>query len=481
MRGARRATRAPVAASVLVLVVLAVLAGAAAVPGDREAAAQTGPAPAQPNVVVVMTDDQDERSLEVMPALRDKLAQRGTRFTNFFATYPLCCPSRATFLTGQYAHNHGVDFERSISPAGFDEFDDRGTLPVSLRRAGYRTGYIGKYLNGYGSGEDATYIPPGWTEWQAAVRSSATQMYGYSLNENGEIRQFGSRRGDYQTDVYARKTEGFIRDSAAGSKPFFLTVAPGAPHVEDDRSADPNPRPAPRHEGSFSNRPLPRPESFDERDVSDKPSFVQAEPRLDAEAERRLTERYRARLGSLKAVDDLVARLMNTLHDTGELATTYVVFTSDNGYLLGEHRLTKKVKLYEESAGVPLVMRGPGVPAGEVRRQMTGNIDLAPTILEVTGAAPLRVMDGRSLIPFAQSGAFEADRDILLENGPSAAVRTPSYMYAEHTGGGTEQELYDMAEDPLQLESLHAQNLPVESDLEQRLRELEDCVGAECR
>jgi N-acetylglucosamine-6-sulfatase len=465
------------------LFVALALAGFAATPAALDAPAanaQTGEP--QPNVVVVMTDDQDRRSLSVMRAVRDKLTEQGTKFTSFFATFPLCCPSRATFLSGQYAHNHGVDFEREITPAGFSEFDDRGTLPVSLKRAGYRTGYIGKYLNGYGTG-DPLYIPPGWSHWQAAVKSSATQMYGYTLNENGELRQFGEQRRDYQTDVYARKAEGFIRDSAGRPSPFFLTVAPSAPHVEDDRNADPNPRPAPRHLGSFSDRPLPRPESFDEADVSDKPSFVQDAPRIDAEGEQRLTERYRARLGSLRAVDEMVARIVDTLRDTGELASTYVIFTSDNGYMLGEHRLTKKVWLYEESAGVPMILRGPGVPAGKVRTQVTGNIDLAPTILDVTGAERLREMDGRSIMAFAQSRRRGTGRDILLENGASAAVRTPTHMYAEHygTGAGTERELYDLAADPLQLESFHDQDPVLQSQLEARLRELENCQDEQCR
>jgi arylsulfatase A-like enzyme len=471
---ARRSRRALVAALAITTPVVASLSL-----GAVEAAAQDGTQ--RPNVVVVMTDDQDRRSLSVMPAVRDKLTDQGTKFTSFFSTYPLCCPSRATFLSGQYAHNHGVDFERPITPAGFSEFDDRRTLPVSLKRAEYRTGYIGKYLNGYGTG-DPLYIPPGWSEWQAAVRSSATQMYGYTLNENGDLRRFGDRRRDYQTDVYARKAEGFIRDSAGRASPFFLTVAPSAPHVEDDRNADPNPRPAPRHLGSFSDRPLPRPDSFNEPDVSDKPSFVRETPLLDAGAKRRLTERYRARLGSLRAVDEMVARIVDTLRDTGELASTYVIFTSDNGYMLGEHRLIKKVWLYEESAGVPMILRGPGVPVGRTRDQVTGNIDLAPTILDVTGAAPLRVMDGRSLIPFAESRSFEPDRDILLENGASAAVRTPEHMYAEHygTGAGTELELYDMVDDADQLRSFHGQDPVLQSTLETRLRTLEDCQGQGC-
>jgi arylsulfatase A-like enzyme len=308
------------------------------------------------------------------------------------------------------------------------------------------------------------------------------RMYGYTLNENGRARTYGSSPRDYQTDVLAEKADSFVNRAAQSAKPFFLLLATGAPHSESGREpGERNPRPAPRHSDSFRTASLPRPPSFNEDDVSDKPAFVRGEPKIEGQALRTLVGRYRGRLGSLLAVDDAVARLVSRLRRTGELANTVIVFTSDNGFLLGEHRLTAKTVLYEESAGVPLVMRGPGIPGGVRRTQLAANVDLAPTILDLANAQPRRVMDGRSLLPLARSPSVATDREILFENQRSTAIRTPRYMYAEHPAG--ESELYDLATDPFQLESRHDDPALASTRvvLEQRLHQLENCAGAACR
>jgi arylsulfatase A-like enzyme len=432
-----------------------------------------GDAAAARNVVVVMTDDQDARSLRVMQGVKRQLGGSGTTFENFFATFPVCCPSRATFLTGQYAHNHGV--RGNLPPAGgVQAFDDSRTLAVALRRAGYRTGYVGRYLNGY----DSRRVPPGWSDWHVGMGKSAFRMYDYTLNENGRLERYGSSPSDYQTDVYARKATRFVR---GGSRPFFLTFAPLAPHADPSRTRPPNPEPAPRHRGAFAGAALPRPPSFNELDVSDKPRFVRNKPLLSAGDQRRLKRQHQDRLASLLAVDDAVKRIVKTLRETGELRDTLILFTSDNGYMLGEHRLVAKGVLYEESVDVPLIMRGPGVPSGVRRSQIAGNIDLAPTIFDFTGVRPLDSVDGSSLLPLARDGSVAADRDILFENQNSAAVRTQRYMYAEHSGG--EAELYDLREDPFQLRSRHADPAlaSVRATLAQRLAQLRNCTGASCR
>jgi arylsulfatase A-like enzyme len=472
LMSARGRTRRWVQAVVLGCAVIALLVATARLGDGDEAAAQS----AQPNIVVVMTDDQDVRSVRVMDAVRSQLAGRGTTFVNSFASFPLCCPSRATFLTGQYAHNHGV--RDNVPPAGgYSAFADSGTLPVSLLAAGYRTALIGKYLNGY----DTTEVPPGWSQWQALIRST-NRMYGYTINENGRSQTYGTGPGDYQTDVLARKAAAFVGNAAAGAKPFFLVLSTGAPHHEGEvRAGVPNPRPAPRHSDRFATAPLPRPPSYNEVDLSDKPSFVRSQPLIFGEAREKLLARYRGRLGSLLAVDDAVERLLTRLREAGELTNTVVIFTSDNGFMLGEHRLTLKTKLYDESARVPLVMRGPGIPPNVRRTQIAANIDLAPTILELANAEPQRVMDGRSLLPLAQSASVATDREILLENQTSTAVRTPGYMYAEHPGG--EAELYDLGADPFQLESRHDDPALASTRelLQRRLHELADCAGETCR
>lgn len=429
-----------------------------------------------------MTDDQDRRSVKAMPVVTRELSGRGTTFRNFFASFPLCCPSRATFLTGQYAHNHGVT--SNIPPrGGYQSFrGERRTLPVALERAGYRTGYVGKYLNGYGDlGTNRHKVPPGWMRWHAPLGKTAHRMYNYELNENGEIRSYGKKPREYQTDVYVRKATRFIQQSSRRRKPFFLTLAPLAPHGEPFRDALPNPRPALRHRGRFAGRALPKPPSFNEADMSDKPRSVRFKARLGRRQTRALRQRHRDRLASLLAVDNAVAGLLRTLRRTGELSRTLIIFTSDNGYMLGEHRLIEKNKLYEESAGVPLIMRGPGVPSGVVRAQVTANVDLAPTILDVGGARPGRVLDGRSLMPLARDPSVAAQREILLENGSTTAIRTPRYMYAERPKG--ERELYDLRTDPFQLRSRHddPELAGVEASLASRLDELRDCSGSSCR
>lgn len=447
----------------------------------ERAQAQAAPSP---NVVVMMTDDQDVRSTAVMPKLERHLVRRGTTFRNFFATLPLCCPSRATFLTGQYAHNHGV----TQNSPGYHAFDDARTLPVSLRRAGYRTGYVGKYLNHYGGygKRHPDDIPPGWTDWRVAIE--AGHMFDYTLNENGRLRHYGDRARDYQTDVLARKATRFIGASSEGRKPFFLTMSTLAPHAEPQSRRAANPRPAPRHRGAFSGVRLPRPPSFNERDVSDKPAAIRSLPRVDREARRKLEAAHRSRLESLLAVDDAVGSIVEELRRRNELRNTLLVFTSDHGYLLGEHRLTAKSQLYEEAVQAPLIMRGPGIPAGKRRAQLAGNVDLAPTIIDVAGATPERVMDGRSLLPLARRRSAGAGRDLLLEmpRDDKRAVRSPRYMYTEHPDG--ERELYDMRVDPFQLESLHvggphetSRSAALERRLATRLRELEGCAGGACR
>lgn len=444
-----------------------------AVKGEDQAKAARGK---KPNVVVVMTDDQEAKSVRVMRTVKRRLAGKGVTFKNAFATFPTCCPSRATFLTGQYAHNHGVRGNRPPN-GGVDVFNDSRTLPIALRRAGYRTGYVGRYLNGY----DSRKVPPGWSDWRVPIGRKAFRMYRYKLNENGRIKRYGKKTDHYATDVYGGLAASFIRRSARGPKPFFLMLATVAPHSDVTRSNPPNPQPARRHQGRFKDRKLPRPPSFNEADVDDKPFFVRKRAPLDREAIRGLERRYQDRLETLLAVDDAVRRLIDQLRKSKELSNTLIIFTSDNGFMLGEHRLTAKGKLYEESASVPLIMRGPGVPDGVRRKQIVGNIDLAPTIFALTGAKPLRSVDGRSLLPLARKARKAKGRDLLFENQTSAAVRTPRYLFADHAG--SEAELYDLRKDPFELRSRHdaPQFASIRTRLEQRLDKLRDCAGASCR
>lgn len=469
--------------AVAALAVIAVAGCTSGTPAAPDAAQS------RPNILVVMTDDQDVASMAVMPTVRRLLAAEGTTFTRSYASFPLCCPSRATYLTGQYSHNHGV--RNNMPPAGgYTKLRERETVPVWLSRAGYATAHIGKYLNGYGR-RHPRHIPPGWGEWYGSVDPSSYRMWGYTLNENGALRTYGrpggSHPANYQTDVYAAKAADYIDRHAPDRRPFFLSVAPVAPHTELNVPKRPrDPRPAPRHAGTFAQAPLPRPPGFDERDLSDKPRYIRRLPRLSDERVERITRTYRSRLESLLAVDEAVGTLVNRLRAHGELDDTLIVFTSDNGWLQGEHRVPYgKIKPYEPAVRVPLILRGPGVPAGQRRHELVANVDLAPTLLDAANARAGIPLDGRSLLAPPPRG----QRALLLEIGPRFrgeyvtyhAVRTGRYKYIEYATG--ERELYDLRADPYELESRHDD--PRYADVRRRLAaelaELVDCQGTSCR
>ncbi|HEX9945471.1 MAG TPA: sulfatase [Thermoanaerobaculia bacterium] len=447
------------------------------------------PAPAaddRPNVLVIMTDDQTVEDMRVLPKTRTLLAERGTTFANSFVSYALCCPSRATFLTGQYPHNHGV-MANSGPNGGYHRLDSSDTLPVWLQRAGYYTAHVGKYLNGYGT--DSPAPPPGWSRWFGLMDPTTYKLYDYTVSDDGIPVTYGHGAGDYQTDVLAAEAERILRSRAGAGQPFFLSVAPMAPHLERISGGQVPPRPAPRYQGRFANEPLPAKPSFSEPDVRDKPVHVRRLPPLSSAKTARETAIHRARLASLLAVDDLVERLVNALADTGQLDSTVIVFTSDNGFLLGEHRiLDQKYHPYEESIRVPLILRGGGFPAGVTAAQLVSNVDLAPTIVALAGAAPGRVMDGRPLLPLALDPGLEKDRTLLIEGAgtgrdkpPFAAVRGSRWLYVEYATG--DRELYDLRTDPFELRSRHAApaQAAVRADLARRLVRLRACSGSSCR
>jgi N-acetylglucosamine-6-sulfatase len=464
----------------------ALLAGIAALAALNGAEGQAQSSPAlRPNVVMIMTDDQTLESMRVMPNVKTLLADQGVTFDNNFVSYSLCCPSRATYLTGQYAHNHGV-WGNAAPNGGYYKLDSTNTLPVWLNRAGYQTIHVGKYLNGYGT-RNAREVPPGWGLWYGSVDPTTYRYYNYTLNENGTTVNYGTGVANYQTDVYARKAVSLIAAQAADPRPFFLSVAFLAPHAggprdPDDPSGQGTPSPAPRHRNLFRTQPLPTPPSFNEADVSDKPAAIRNRALLTTARINKIRENYQQRLESLLAVDEAVAQIVNQLAAIGKLDQTYIIFTSDNGFMHGEHRVPQgKIVLYEPSIRVPLIIRGPNLPAGVHRSQFVENIDLAPTIVDATDAQPGRVMDGKSLIPFAKDPLLHSGRDLLLETPTYAAIRTPNWLYAEHVTG--EKEFYNLARDRDELNSL--QNdvglTAMRTNLAARLARLRGCSGATCR
>lgn len=489
----------------------------------------------RPNVVFIRTDDQDLASMRetrpsgelVMKSVDQLLVQRGTSFSNSFVSCSLCCPSRATFLTGQYAHNHGV--VQNVWPeGGYYKLDHSNTLPIWLQQAGYFTGHVGKYLNDYGQkGRKAadianatsalnaptgttTAVPPGWSQWFTSFWTSYDDYY---VNDNGRIVHFGNDPKDYYTDVMVDNAVDFILHAPA-TAPWFLVVDFIAPHDGSDwpfdasdppKSGEPlvrdeggYPRPAPRHDGLLDQHARTLPPSFNEPDVSDKPWKIRNHaPLLSAEQIAEIDRRYRKRLESLLAVDEGVARICKALDESGRAQETYVFFTSDNGYMQGEHRLTDvKLHPYEESIRVPLIVRGPGVPAGVVVDKLVVNVDCTPTIVEIAQAKAGIEPEGRSLLPLIARPDSEWRTDLLLECPifHFRGVRTETYAYVEYDynedGVVDDVELYNLKRDefhptpdPFELENRAREKCyaSLMATLSARLAKLKNGSGAACR
>jgi N-acetylglucosamine-6-sulfatase len=509
MRRTRTFRRLPVAALALSAVAAAAVVGASA-GGAEPAAAQSG---AKPNIILVVTDDQrlDEFDKRVMPATTRLIAGKGTTFSNTIVPTPTCCPSRATMLTGQYGHNNGV----LANAPGYRALEDPGnTLPVWLKEAGYQTAHLGKYLNGYtGAVATNTEVAPGWDRWYTML--TPRRYYGYNLAVNGGEQAYGREDADYLTRVLTRQTAHTIRRFAGNGAPFYIQLDQFAPHTESGRS--PGRRrcsggavPDPRDEKLFEQVEVPETPGFNEQDVTDKPSFVSGRDRLDSSGKKSAAKRIGCRLASLAAVDRSVKKIVQTLKTEDALENTVIIFVSDNGYFVGEHRIAvNKTLPYEEALRVPLAIRVPsGVIGGEQPAKVSklvSNIDLAPTILELAGGEPCngedcRVMDGRSMVELLRGngGGFASDRSLVLEYGRErdkaglpcayAGIRDPSRVYVEYTAIATgtgcvpieEGELYELATDPFQLNNLYLPNGgqgSVQAQLQGTLEELRDCSG----
>ncbi len=444
----------------------------------------------RPNVVVVMSDDQTTESMRVMPQINKRIGEQGETFKNFFVSFPLCCPSRATYLSGQYGHNTGV-LGNSPPEGGFANFNGNNDLPLWMQGDGYYTGHVGKYLNGYGGKTTRTLVPPGWSDWRANV-NPVQSVYDYDLNENGALVHYGTAPTDFKGDVITQKALAFIEAFAPSSKPFFLSVAYTAPHSggpDDDNDGgvpdtdcNNTAKPAPRHAHAFDSEPLPRPPSFNEADVSDKPAQIRNQAPLDAADITNITHRYRCRLASLLHIDEGVDSILDALKDAGELEDTLVIYTSDNGFFHGEHRIRNgKNKLYEEANRDPLLIRGPGIPEGKTVNDIVVNADLAPTILDAAGAKAGLPEDGRSLLTYADKPSAKRGRALLLEVGYGKGVRTARYAYIERDTG--EKELYDLDSDPYELQNRAGDPsyAAAQSALAADLAGLRTCAGQSCR
>ena len=466
------------------------LTGGLAADGARSTARAASPR--HPNIVVLETDDQTLAEMEVLPQVRHLIGDEGVTFDNNFDSFSLCCPSRASLLTGQYSHNNGVRGNAAPN-GGYYKLDSTNTLAVWLKNAGYYTVHVGKYLNGYGT-RDPHEIPPGWSEWHGSVDPSTYRYYGYTLNENGTLHTYCAtpQAPCYQTDVYRDKADAIIRDRA-GKGPFFMWVAflanhSGGPKEPDDPVEIATPVPAPRYKDHFKGAPLPQPPNFNEADVSDKPAAIRNRNLLTQKQIAAIQENWQQRRETLLAVDDAVASIVDTLRSSGQLDDTLILFTSDNGFFHGEHRVENgKVLLYEPSIRVPLLMRWTGnksLPRGVHRKQLTMNVDYAETMLAAAGVRAGRLEDGVSLLPLWRDRGKEIGRDLLIDNSPGAghfdAIRSRDFLYAEYANG--DRELYDLSLDPYELQSQHANPAydAIEAALAARLHVLVSCAGRTC-
>ena len=332
------------------------------------------PSSARPDVLLIVTDDQRWDTLDAMPIVQEQLVDRGITFSNAFVSNPLCCPSRASILTGNYSHTTGV--YRQTTPYGaFESFRDGSTLATWLHDAGYTTGLFGKYIDAYQNGALTGYVPPGWDRWVSFVHSG---YYDYGLTVDGHPRFHGQNPDeDYSTVVLGDAAEEFILTAPEG-RPLFAEFAPAAPH-------DPA-IPEPRFEAAFRDLEPWRPANYDEADVSDKPAYVQVLPRLTREWMAWIDGLRRKQFQTMMSVDEQVGRLLDALETTGRLQDTLIVFTSDNGLLWGEHRWMRKEVPYDEALRVPMVVRYDAIGIGSrVEESLVLNIDIAPTIAALTG------------------------------------------------------------------------------------------------
>lgn len=405
------------------------------------------------NVVVIVTDDQSFDSIPhdpvVMPYLQSITGDPDDHwivFRNGFVTTPLCCPSRATLLTGRYPRNHGV-----LTNDDGDRLDESQTIATWLRDAGYYTGLVGKYLNQYPFDRGA-YVPEGWDRWWGKEQGALTSLYGdYTIIQQGVPVRYGTAEEDYSTDVFRGAAVEFIREAPL-EQPFFLWFAPTAPH--------PPVVVAPRHEGRYSAMPVsPRP-SVGEADVSDKPAWVRALPGLGAAERAGLRDQHRRSFEALIAVDEAVRAILETLEARGDLDNTLIVYVSDNGFAFGEHRWVKKTCPYEECGHVPFLIRDP-LSERQVERAPVSTVDVVPTILEMLGIEPGATVDGVSLAPMFRGDGLGEVRDAVFSEWVGDdripawwKIRTADFSYIELGTG--ERELYDLRRDPYELENVVA-------------------------
>lgn len=452
------------------------------------------PYTSKPNILMITADDMAWSDLAYMPHVRQLLVDQGTSLTEAIAPTPICVPARGSLVTGQYAINHGA---RTISGphGGYAALDEHRTVPVAMQRAGYDTLFTGKYLNGYGTDGTAKDVPPGWTDWRATTDPSTYNFMKPRINHNGKLTKYHR----YTTYVMRDQVNQMLSAPEREQKPWFLWANYVAPHhgspveaddpkriFKDDKQAQIQTTvPAPEDKGLYKNVPLPSlPYMF--RTPVDAPKGSPSQHHFDAETRQALKIAYDQRIEAVRAVDRAVASHVQLLQRTGQLDNTIIIFASDNGYTTGGHNINGKLLQYREIQRIPLIIRGPGIPAGRKLSTSVGNPDVATTIMAAGGAKPLRRQDGVNILPWLSappayrpipiSGWKVDDGDKQIYTG----IRYGDWTYVRLRRGG--EELYDLATDPYQLRSL--QRLPAYQRQLKEMRRLTakyaDCAGRTC-
>jgi arylsulfatase A-like enzyme len=483
-----------------VIIALATCALGIVMSSGAGGAATAAPGTPPPNFVVILVDDQAMNTFKpaYMPRTFDDIVDQGTWFKNGIAAPPLCCPDRAGILTGEYPHNHGVF---TNDPGYPDLRQKRNTLPVWLQRAGYSTGLVGKFMNHYTDTVGVTPAP-GFDSW-FGMMEPFRHYTDYNVSDNGKLVHFGDARSDYSTDVFTQRANQFLRNRSHSSAPFFLWLGYQAPHGQSRSTISPCLKSAAPPDSAsvraVEHIPLPRPPSFNEADMSDKPRAIRGRPRLSHEKIQYIEDNWHCALAAMGEVDKGVDSVMQELEDDGEADNTIVIYVSDNGFFFGEHRLpNEKSAIYEPALNVPFAVRvppayrrGSRVPTSPA---VVTNQDIGATLIAYAGqylghrvrtcarAGRCRRMDGRSFAPLVGgSGKWPANRGALVEihSGVNIyhAIRTPQYAYSELKTG--ERELYDLHADPFELHNKAGgpKYAAIQHRLAARLTTLRKCSG----
>lgn len=423
---------------------------------------------AKPNLIHICADDMRFDDYKVMPNLKRLFRGASLNFKRHFVPFALCAPSRAGMLTGLQPHNHGILGNNNNRNGGYEAYQhlEDNALPVWLTQAGYYVGHVGKFMNGYGK-LAPKHVPPGYADWQA-MASEKLSYTDFRLNENGKLVQYND--GQYTTDVFEAKVLDFL---STAPEPYALFFWPNAPHLPAT--------PDQQDQGTFGNVDMPIPPNFNEADVSDKPSYIRDLPLLTSDQIAAIQDVWRSRAECMQSLDRGLAVILSALQTSGQIANTHIAFTSDNGFLMGEHRVDdQKGLLYEEAVKVPLYWLAPGVPA-DARNEIVSNLDVTAAFVELAAATAGRTLDGTSLVPLLGPAKTKWNTATPLQCGVASGLATPHYRYAEWFETG-EVELYDMSVSSYQLDNVAGQAAyaKIQSHCAEAFAALQGCAGENC-